>query len=199
MESGQHVPEAAAAERSPARCQAGTLARVISPPLLHDVHCGDRRARSVREQHSNTCSGRLHLPPSPQPAPAQPWCPSLPQCSLWVAHACWRQSGAWGSTCRRRGPKLPSAHDFITAVSTLQGPAAPYHHCSTPQTGRVRRGSTSFHSQAQAARTAQNYGLATSSWCRPARTRLSLCHVQLLRKETGLSLEGICSERASLL
>lgn len=39
MESGQHVPEAAAAERSPARCQAGTLARVISPPLLHDVHC----------------------------------------------------------------------------------------------------------------------------------------------------------------
>lgn len=37
--SGQHVPEAAAAERSPARRQAGALARVVPPPLLHDVHC----------------------------------------------------------------------------------------------------------------------------------------------------------------
>lgn len=37
--SGQHVPEAAAAERGPARRQAGALARVVPPPLLHDVHC----------------------------------------------------------------------------------------------------------------------------------------------------------------
>lgn len=44
--SGQHVPEAAAAERSPARRQAGALARVVPPPLLHDVHCRDRRAVS---------------------------------------------------------------------------------------------------------------------------------------------------------
>lgn len=37
--SGQHVPEAAAAERGPARRQAGAVARVVPPPLLHDVHC----------------------------------------------------------------------------------------------------------------------------------------------------------------
>lgn len=143
MESGQHVPEAAAAERGPACRQAGALARVISPPLLHDVHCGDRRAQSVREQHSNICSGRPRLPPSAQPAPAQPWCPSLPQRSLWVAHTCWRQSGAWGSTRRRGGPKLPSGRDFITAAAPCKDllPPPPLQH---PSDGKGPQGKHFF-------------------------------------------------------
>lgn len=41
--SGEHVPEAAAAEGRPAGCEAGGGAQVIPPLVFHHIHCGFRR------------------------------------------------------------------------------------------------------------------------------------------------------------
>lgn len=41
--SGEHVPEAAATEGSPAGCEAGGWAHVIPSLVFHHIHCGFRR------------------------------------------------------------------------------------------------------------------------------------------------------------
>lgn len=41
--SGEHVPEAAATQSSPAGCEAGGWAQVVSSLVFHHIHCGLRR------------------------------------------------------------------------------------------------------------------------------------------------------------
>lgn len=73
-----------------------------------------------------------------------------------------------------RGARTPAASN----QPCLPAPA-PSCHRSSPRAGRVP-GWEALLPAADA-----RHGLDTSSWCRSARTRLLLCHVQLLNQKTG--------------
>lgn len=67
--SGQHVPEAAAAQRGPARRQAGAVTRVVPPPLLHHVHCGHRaagEAQNIGTEHRHSHNTENQRWPGPR-------------------------------------------------------------------------------------------------------------------------------------
>lgn len=54
--SGEHVPEAAAAEGRPTGCEAGGGAQVIPPLVFHHIHC--RRKGTGRERGLAQSPGR---------------------------------------------------------------------------------------------------------------------------------------------